>query len=328
MARLFSKILKKPRRRDMPDGKSVALAEAGIRLLARKDYENLSMAQIARESGCAIGTLYERYSDKNAYLYRTIGHAFRYLAGDANRALDGSRVGNESGAAVVKRIVSHVTSQMTAPRAAGIIRASLKLSAVKPVASKPFEDYRKAVTERAVTLLTGRSRKISAGAVRIGMQIVLGTITDSIMQKNAGAMNAGSARMAAALSNVLLGYLGLEGKSAWSGREANGVDDPAAIPKLGSDTPPPLDEGEIAIFDPESRTYIGKRLGALKSDRIRSSTSAPSLPDPKSQPRLADKSTSKSKPIPKAAAFTPPRIPAKQPVPAAKPSGKRKHRTI
>jgi AcrR family transcriptional regulator len=326
MARIFSRLIIKARRGNLPDGKSVALVEAGIRLLAQKDYDAISMARISREASCAVGTLYERYSDKNTYLYRTIAQAFGYMTEDANRVLDGGRMGSESGATVAKRIVSHVTSQMTAPRAAGVIRATMKLSTVKPLALKPFENYRMTVTDHAVKLLTGRSRQVSAGAVRIGMQVVLGTVTDSIMQKSPGPMNAGSGRMTAALTSTLLGYLGLENKSAWAGNEANGEDEPADVVDAGSETAPQLDDGEIAIFDPDSRTYTGKRSESIKTRRSRRSKSHPTMPDAQSKP--ANKRTDAAKPTPKIAPLAPARVATRSSEPRANPSRKRKHRAI
>ena len=53
------------------------------------------------------------------------------------------------------------------------------------------------------------------------MQVVLGTITDAILQKHPGPMNAGSGRMIGALTNILLGYLGLESGARWAGDEAD-----------------------------------------------------------------------------------------------------------
>src|SRR5665213_2528459 len=133
---MFFKASRKGRRRrrgGTPDGTTVALTDTGIRLLARKDYDAISMAQIAREAGCSVGALYSRYSEKNSYLYRIIAHAFRSMRDDAQRTLDRGRWQVEPANFITKQIVSHVVTQMTTPRAAGIIRATIKLATVKSV---------------------------------------------------------------------------------------------------------------------------------------------------------------------------------------------------
>jgi len=189
------------RGRNAQDGLSVALSDVGMRLLARKDYEAISIAEIAREAGCSISTVYDRYSDKESYLYRVIAHAFHNMADNAKLALDPSRWRRASAKIIVQEIVSHSVSQMTTPRAAGVIRATLKLAIVKPLALEPFENYRSTVVDLSVDVLSGKIRQPPT-AIRIGLQIVFGTITDSVLQKHPGPMNAGSGRMTGALTNV------------------------------------------------------------------------------------------------------------------------------
>jgi len=256
------------RGRNAQDGRSVALSAAGMRLLARKDYEAISMAEIAREAGCSIDTVYDRYSNKDSYLCRVIAHAFHSMTDRAKLALDPNGLRRASAKIIVQEIVSHSVSQMTAPQAAGAIRATLKLATVKPLALEPFEDYRSAVTDLAVDLLAGKIRQPPT-AIRIGIQIVFGTITDAILQKHPGPMNAGSARMIDALTKVLLGYLGLAKGGSWAGDEADAEDEPEDAAEIGSETPPELEEGEIAIFDPDMRTFVGKRPDLRQKQRKR-----------------------------------------------------------
>lgn len=252
--------------------------DAGLRLLARRDYDAISMAQIAREAGCSVGALYARYSDKGEYLYRVIGHAFRYLTDRAQRSLGSNGWQHTPGGGAARKIVSHLVSHMTEPRAAGVIRATTKLATVRPLAAELFENYRSAVTDLSAELLADKNSRASAANVRIGMQIVLGTITDAVLQKRPGAMNAGSKRMIDALANVLIGYLGLK-HDAWSGDEADGEDEPddGVIP--GSETPPELEDGEIAIFDPGMRTYVGKRPGLRQKERKQRKAITANAPD-------------------------------------------------
>ena len=89
MTTLLLKTVQKSRknRRNAQSGKSGALIEAGMRLLAQKDYDSISMAQIAREAGCSIGAVYSRYTDKEEYLYRLTALGLRNMESRANLAL-------------------------------------------------------------------------------------------------------------------------------------------------------------------------------------------------------------------------------------------------
>lgn len=77
---------KRRRQSGAGDHKTWALTDAGVRLLATKDYEALSMARIAREAGMSVGALYARFPEKHTYLYRVVGEGscFPQAAGTAS----------------------------------------------------------------------------------------------------------------------------------------------------------------------------------------------------------------------------------------------------
>ena len=116
MASIFSRKLRKGRRpRNRPDGKLDQIVDAGIRLLARKDFEAISMAQLAREAGCSVGAVYARFSDKNAFLYRLLSAAFRSMETSAARELDTNRWKHLSAAGRVERIIAQAPVMTSAP---------------------------------------------------------------------------------------------------------------------------------------------------------------------------------------------------------------------
>jgi AcrR family transcriptional regulator len=45
------------------------LLAAGFKLLRRKDFDQLSVADIARSAGCAVGSFYQRFFDKDQYFH-------------------------------------------------------------------------------------------------------------------------------------------------------------------------------------------------------------------------------------------------------------------
>ena len=308
MVSIFQRIVRKGgRRRRGPDGKVHGIIDAGIRLLARKDYEAISMARIAREAGCSVGALYARFPEKNSYLYHLAASAYRTMAHRAETELQAMPTRHLSLPSLVRRVVEHVVDSMTSARAAGVIRATAKLSTVKPIAIDLFEDYRKQVTHLAVAVLAPRMKDNSTGSIRLGMQIVLATVTDAILQPRPGPMAAGSKRMKDALTHVMLGYLGVSKGSSWSGDEADGEDEAETISEPDDTDQSGAPNDANAVYDPDLRTFH------------KSKEAEPQLPKSK---RRNSRSVKPSPPV--VPTVKPPRAP-KGPEPSLP---KRRHRII
>lgn len=256
LASIFRKRARKSvRGRRRPDGKVHGITDAGIRLLAQKDYEAISMARIAREAGCSVGALYARFPNKNSYLYHLIASTYRAMGDRAEAELEAQPNRLMPLPSLVRHVVEHVVSSMTDARAAGVIRATIKLSTVKPATIKLYEDYRAAVTRSTIAVILPRVGGVSAGAIRLGMQIVLATVTDAVLQPRPGPMAAGSKRMKDALTEVMVGYLGVSGSGSWAEREAEGEDEVESPPEM-SDTEQNDTAGDAnAIYDPDLRTF-------------------------------------------------------------------------
>jgi AcrR family transcriptional regulator len=70
------------------------LLAAGFKLLRRKDFDQLSVADIARAANCAVGSFYQRFFDKDQYFF-----ALAELRREQSRAqleqwYDGVKLGN------------------------------------------------------------------------------------------------------------------------------------------------------------------------------------------------------------------------------------------
>ena len=118
MVSIFQKLVRKGgRRRRRPDGKVHGIIDAGIRLLARKDYEVISIARIAREAGCSVGAFYARFPEKNSYLYHLAASAYRALAHRAETELEAMPIHHLSLPSLVMLVVEHVVNTMTDARA-------------------------------------------------------------------------------------------------------------------------------------------------------------------------------------------------------------------
>ena len=312
MASFIVRRLRRGRKRRGHDSKIHGLTDAGIRLLAQKDFEALSMARIAREAGCSVGALYARFPEKHSYLRHLIWSAYLTLTERAETELEARRWRHKSLSPLVELIVEHVVSNMTTPRAAGVIRATAKLATVKPSTIELFEDYRATLTRLAVGLLSPRIRGNSVGAVKIGMQIVLATVTDAVLQPRPGPMAAGSRRMKQALTKVLAGYVGVSGRGGEAGDEADGEDD--AVTSDSQIVSSKMNRDGTEVFDPDLRTIRRSALTSRRKGPISPSEARATVP----------KSGKADSPSPASAkAVTPPSIPKPPPEPS-KPKVKRR----
>src|SRR5262249_55904382 len=128
--------------------------DAGERLLAIVDHEQMTVAKLCREAGSSIGTFYNRFGDKEGFLYRLISARFRVAEEAAGQELGGSADAKGSTAERVHKIVQHVVTRMGGSRTIGVTRAALKLGSNRPENLEPITKYRAVVSDHAVGLLT------------------------------------------------------------------------------------------------------------------------------------------------------------------------------
>lgn len=243
-------------KRNKRDHRTAALYDAGARLLARYDHDHVSMAKLAKEAGCSVGALYNRFPDKESFLHRLAGEVFRSLREDVKTLPSGLLWPRRDATSMVKQIVSYVVQRMTTRRAAGVIRSAMKLAPTHPFTLELFEDHRAAATQYAVKVLLPHVGEGGAPRIRVAMQIVLATVTDSILQKKPGPLQAGSSRMTATLSNIMCGYLGIEADDAWANSEGDGEDSPEDR-DIETEEEPETPPGRVPLYDPDMRVYRG-----------------------------------------------------------------------
>src|SRR5487761_81119 len=272
-------------RQGLRDGRTWALYDAALRRLATKDYERISIAELARGAGCSVGAFYSRFRNKDAFLRMVSASAFRTLTDDAKRELDPKQWRGASRAKIVDGIVRHIANRMSRGRAAGVTRATLKLAMSKPDALEPFINYRASVADCAVALLMPRlSFDDAAGSVRIAVQMVFGIVTDATLQ-NAGPLRAGSRRMVNSLSALMTSYLRLPANRR--APDGDDEDDEAKEPE-GHDAELPEDADpdstvRMEKWDPDTRSAVGTVI-ASRPTRRRSRRNQHSEPAPKPLP--------------------------------------------
>jgi len=225
MAKLFSRIFRHAKRRikkGQRDQRTFKLHHAARRLLAEKDHEQISVAQLAGAAGISVGAFYQRFSNKDAFLGRVVHEGLHNAQQQMERELDPERWQRSTAGEVTQAIVEAMMRGLHGP-GAGVVRAALKRGHLDRKKLEPLLRYRTALTDSAVALLAPRLKGVRhpERAVRSAMQIAEATALDALLH-DAGTLRPGSQRMADTLSAMMLGMLGLADR-----RTVNPQDEPA-----------------------------------------------------------------------------------------------------
>jgi AcrR family transcriptional regulator len=239
--------------------------DAGERLLAVSDHEQMTVTQLCREAGSSIGTFYNRFRDKDRFLYFLISAKFRAATDAAERELRDSASRKTSTRDLVRKIVEHVARRMGGSRTVGVTRAALKLGSAKPLNLDPLAKYRAAVSDYAVRLLAHRlSVSNPELAVRAGVQVVFATLIDATMH-NHGPLRAGRDATADALTDLMERCLEIETRQ-WRGWPRTPDQSVPAVDSQGKAITADGDNdqgGLIAVMDPD----LGVQVGAQRASR-------------------------------------------------------------
>jgi AcrR family transcriptional regulator len=165
------------------ESKSLALYNAGRALLAARDHEAFSVAQIAKHGRCSVGAFYVRFPDKTAFLSFVIGHSFDFAARSFMDTLANGGIRAIGVPAKAQLAVSRLAEQFADPEFAGAVRAAVKLGFAEPDCRVPFDQYKAAIADHVTDWLAdGRARY--EAQIRTALHIILGALTDVALSED------------------------------------------------------------------------------------------------------------------------------------------------
>jgi len=207
-------------KKGLRDQRTFNLYTAGRRLLAKDDYERVSVASIAGAAGVSVGAFYERFPTKDAFLAMVIQERFTQATQRAEETFEPRAWRCRKPAEIAHAVVEHSVSTLHGA-GAGVVRAAMKRGHLDPAHLAPLTQYRAAVAEHAVGLLAQRVRGVRdpAFVVRAMVQMVLATALDALVQDQ-GPLRAGRRKMVDTMSAMLIRSLGLDAKGAADDLEA------------------------------------------------------------------------------------------------------------
>jgi AcrR family transcriptional regulator len=156
------------------------LLAAGFKLLRRKDFDQLSVADIARAANCAVGSFYQRFFDKDQYFF-----ALAEMRREQSRSqLDEWYEGVKLGSIVERAIKRELGFVLEHP---DFWRAALRRGTTDPTFWEEFRTLGRTSVDRFIETygnLLGRS--ISAEEqerIRFAFQMVRGTMNNTLINQ-------------------------------------------------------------------------------------------------------------------------------------------------
>ena len=156
------------------------LLAAGFKLLRRKHFEELSVADIARAAGCAVGSFYLRFADKDQY--------FLAIA-ETRRVQSRAQLETVYEAATLDNIVSRAVGRDLAfvLEHPNLWRAALRKGTTDPDFWQEFRELGRQSVDRFLECyarLLGRPlNNDEIEHVRFGFQVLRGTLNNTLMNQ-------------------------------------------------------------------------------------------------------------------------------------------------
>jgi AcrR family transcriptional regulator len=188
--------------------KHQALLEAGRRLLDTQDLGALSVAQLTRGAGMAVGSFYSRFEDKDAWFAELLRVTGEQVLDDTTRLLGSPGWRRASTERKVALIVRHVVDIHRTHR--GIFRAAHFDSARSSLYWPQLHAFGRRIADEVHLALAAhlpnvptRQRRLRVG---VALQLVYGTLVNAVLH-DPGPIKLADVQMAKELTRVFLGVV-------------------------------------------------------------------------------------------------------------------------
>lgn len=153
-----------------------ALVRAGKKLCEIKDFDDLSVAEIAAAAGCSVGSFYSRFTDKDGF--------FRALVGDAAERDKIPPPPNDPKQPIDEILVEVVAGTLAGYRKRrGLIRATIRRSMAEPALWEPSRKRGQIIADRLVARLATifPDDPQLERRVRFACQMLYGTLNNAVL---------------------------------------------------------------------------------------------------------------------------------------------------
>ncbi len=183
---------------------------AAARRLAWEDYEKVSVAMICRDARSTLHTFYRRFPNKPALMYAAVLVTFRERLKAFSRTMAAETWKDASPQTIVYRLVDEIVASTLTVPTIGITQLAMRLGMSKPLAAKPYLEFRTAIIDRSVELLAPKLKVPNAmESVRTAMQMVLAMAADEAWRHGIPVTTGRKRNLAETCADMVLRYLGL-----------------------------------------------------------------------------------------------------------------------
>ena len=191
--------------------KHQALLEAGRRLLDTQDLGTLSVAQLTRDAGMAVGSFYSRFADKEAWFAELLRVTGEQVLADTAALLASARWLSAPNERKVALIVRHVVAIHRSHR--GIFRAAHFDSARSQLYWPQLHAFGRRIADAVHLALASHLPRVPARQRRfrvgVALQLVYGTLVNAVLHDPGPLLLAGKP-IEAELTRVFLGAVRLD----------------------------------------------------------------------------------------------------------------------
>jgi AcrR family transcriptional regulator len=156
------------------------LLAAGFKLLRKKNFDELSVADIARSAGCAVGSFYLRFADKDQYFLAIAETRRGQSRARLENWYDGVTLANIVGRAI-ERELDFVLEHPN------LWRAALKRGTTDPLFWGEFRELGRLSVSRFIETYSALiGRQVSAAEaenIRFAFQVVRGTVNNTLINQ-------------------------------------------------------------------------------------------------------------------------------------------------
>lgn len=187
-----------------------ALLGAGRRLLNERDFEAMSIADLAAANGLSVGSFYGRFRDKEAYFSLLQEMVTTEWAETTQREFDARKLAGWTAGRIVVLVATRVVSIYRSDR--GFIRAALRHASTHTNAWTPLKRVGARFANEVTLLLAPRLTHLPpmarAARVRFAMQLLYGMLVNAVLN-DPGPLSLDDPRLEKELARALSAYLGL-----------------------------------------------------------------------------------------------------------------------
>jgi AcrR family transcriptional regulator len=185
-----------------------ALLSAARSLLAEREFDAISVADIAAAAGLSVGSFYGRFRDKDGFFTVLQQQITGEWVSDGRRLLAPARLAGRPARFVIDAVcAAHVR---TMRRDGGFVRAALKHASVRPDDWTPIRDAGRLHADAVVEALAPRLQTLAPASrparIRFAMQVLYGTAFNAVLN-DPGPIRLADARFARELARAFAAYL-------------------------------------------------------------------------------------------------------------------------